>query len=73
MCIRDRARKMAQWLRALTALPAVLSSIPSKCTHIHKINTSLKRRKRGAWAGVVMHIFNLSTGEAEAEEYKVQA
>jgi hypothetical protein len=32
-----RAREMAQWLRALTALPEVLSSIPSNhmVTHNH--------------------------------------
>jgi hypothetical protein len=30
-----RAREMAQWLRALTALPEVLSSIPSNCMVAH--------------------------------------
>jgi hypothetical protein len=29
------AGKMAQWLRALTALPEVLSSIPSNCIVAH--------------------------------------
>jgi len=31
----DRAREMAQWLRALTALPEVLSSNPSNPAHNH--------------------------------------
>ena len=44
---------MAQWLRALTVLPEVLSSIPSnhmvahnqlQCTCINKINESLKKK-----------------------------
>ena len=29
------AREMAQWLRALTTLPEVLSSIPSNCIVAH--------------------------------------
>ena len=32
---RARAGEMAQWLRALTALPEVLSSIPSNYTVAH--------------------------------------
>jgi hypothetical protein len=52
-----RAGEMAQQVRALPALPKVLSSNPSKhivsqssvqrqCTHIHKIKKSLKKKER---------------------------
>ena len=60
---QQRAGEMAQWLRALTVLPEVLSSIPSnhmvahnqlQCTCINKINESLKKN---------------STGSAVREEY----
>jgi hypothetical protein len=56
---------MAQWLKALTALPVDLCLIPTFDGDSQK-NKTHKQTKNWNCLAVVVHAFNLSTWEAEA-------